>query len=105
MPLREKLKNIRMRGRVWRIFRAALFVPLIASIWTEHSYCAAMLTAIVMIITWLSSWQLRAQELEEPYYQLWLNVIEGVLSVTVMSSILVRNYIKDSDFAILLAVG
>ena len=105
MPLSEKLLNLRLRGRVWRIVRAALFVPLIACIWTEHSYSAAMLTLIVLILTWLNTWQLRVQETEAPYYQLWLNVIEGILSVTVMSSILVRNYIKDDDFEILLSVG
>lgn len=105
MPLSEKLLNLRLRGRVWRIFRAALFIPLIACIWTEHNYSAAMLTFIVLILTWLNTWQLRVQDTEAPYYQLWLNVIEGVLSVTVMSSILIRNYIKDDDFEILLSVG
>ncbi len=105
MPLSEKLLNLRLRGRVWRIFRAALFIPLIACIWTEHNYSAAMLTVIVLILTWLNTWQLRVQDTEAPYYQLWLNVIEGVLSVTVMSSILIRNYIKDDDFEILLSVG
>ena len=94
-----------MHGRIWRIFRAALFIPLIAAIWTQHSYTAAMITLIVLIISWLSNWQLRTQELEEPYYQLWLNVIEGILSVTVMTSILIRNYFVDNDFEILLSVG
>ena len=94
-----------MHGRIWRIFRAALFIPLIAAIWTQHSYTAAMITLIVLIISWLSNWQLRTQEFEEPYYQLWLNVIEGILSVTVMTSILIRNYFVDNDFEILLSVG
>ena len=105
MPLKEKLRTIRMHGRIWRIFRAALFIPLIAAIWTQHSYTAAMITLIVLIISWLSNWQLRTQEFEEPYYQLWLNVIEGILSVTVMTSILIRNYFVDNDFEILLSVG
>lgn len=105
MPLSEKLLNLRLRGRVWRIFRATLFIPLIACIWTEHNYSAAMLTFAVLILTWLNTWQLRVQDTEAPYYQLWLNVIEGILSVTVMSSILIRNYIKDDDFEILLSVG
>lgn len=105
MPLSEKLLNLRLRGRVWRIFRATLFIPLIACIWTEHNYSAAMLTFVVLILTWLNTWQLRVQDTEAPYYQLWLNVIEGILSVTVMSSILIRNYIKDDDFEILLSVG
>ena len=105
MPLKAKLRTIRMHGRIWRIFRAALFIPLIAAIWTQHSYTAAMITLIVLIISWLSNWQLRTQEFEEPYYQLWLNVIEGILSVTVMTSILIRNYFVDNDFEILLSVG
>jgi CDP-diacylglycerol--glycerol-3-phosphate 3-phosphatidyltransferase len=105
MQLSQKLLSLRLRGRVWRIFRAALFLPLIACIWTEHNYSAVMLTLIVLILTWLNTWQLRVQETEEPYYQLWLNIIEGVLSVTVMTSILIRTYIKEDDFEILLAVG
>ncbi len=105
MPLKKKLLSLRLRGRAWRIFRVALFAPLIASIWTQHNYTAAMLTLIVLILTWLNNWQLRVQEFEEPYYQLWLNVIEGILCVTVMTSILLRDFFVDGDFEILLTVG
>ena len=105
MPLKKKLLSLRLRGRAWRIFRAALFVPLIATIWTQHNYTAAMITLVVLILTWLNNWQLRVQEFEEPYYQLWLNVIEGILCVTVMTSILLRDFFVDGDFKILLAVG
>ena len=105
MPLKKKLLSLRLRGRAWRIFRAALFIPLIATIWTQHNYTAAMLTLVVLILTWLNNWQLRVQEFEEPYYQLWLNVIEGILSVTVMTSVLLRDFFLDGDFEILLAVG
>lgn len=105
MPFSEKLLNLRLRGRVWRLFRAALFIPLVACIWLQHNYTAAMLTLIVLILTWLNTWQLRVQDTEEPYYQLWLNVIEGILSTLVMSSVLIRNYLQNDDFEILLAIG
>lgn len=105
MPFSEKLLNLRLRGRVWRLFRAALFIPLVACIWLQHNYTAAMLTVIVLILTWLNTWQLRVQDTEEPYYQLWLNVIEGILSTLVMTSVLIRNYIQNDDFEILLAIG
>ncbi len=105
MPLSQKLLNLRMRGRVWRIFRAAIFIPLIAAIWTEHNYTAAALTAIILVLTWLNTWQLRVQETEEPYYELGLSILEGLLSVAVMTSIVIRDYFKDHDFEILLSVG
>lgn len=105
MPLSSKLLNLRMRGRVWRILRAAVFIPLIAAIWTEHNYTASMLTFIVLILTWLNTWQLRVQETEEPYYELGLSILEGILSVSVMTSILIRDYFADNDFEVLLCIG
>ena len=51
MPLKEKLRTIRMHGRIWRIFRAALFIPLTVATWTRHSYTAAMITPIVPILS------------------------------------------------------
>jgi len=96
---------MRIRGRFWRIFRAVIFIPIIFCIWTTHNYSAAMFILIALILSWLNNYQLKVQETEEPYYQLWLNVIEGVLSFTVMTSILVRKLIKDGDFEKLLAIG
>lgn len=105
MPLSEHVLNMRIRGRFWRIFRAVIFIPIIFCIWTAHNYSAAMFILIALILSWLNNYQLKVQETEEPYYQLWLNVIESILSFTVMTSILVRNLIKDGDFEKLLAIG
>ena len=67
MPLKKKLLSLRLRGRAWRIFRAALFIPLIATIWTQHNYTAAMITLAVLSLTWLNNWQLGVQGVGGPY--------------------------------------
>lgn len=104
MPLSESLK-LRMRGRVWRLIRTAIFIPIIYCIWTEHSLLAASCIAVALIMGWLNMYELRVQETEEPYYQLWLSVAESFLSFAVLTSVLIRNIIKFDELEKLLAVG
>ncbi|MFA6622722.1 MAG: CDP-diacylglycerol--glycerol-3-phosphate 3-phosphatidyltransferase [Fibrobacteraceae bacterium] len=104
MPLSESLK-LRMRGRVWRLIRTAIFFPIIYCIWTEHSLLAASCIAVALIMGWLNMYELRVQETEEPYYQLWLSVAESFLSFAVLTSVLIRNIIKFDELEKLLAVG
>jgi CDP-diacylglycerol--glycerol-3-phosphate 3-phosphatidyltransferase len=56
-------------------------------------------------MSWLNNYQLRVQEIEEPYYQLWLSCVEGLLSLAVMSSILIRDVIKNDELEKVLTVG
>ena len=104
MPL-SKMLNLRMRGRVWRIIRAFIFVPIFYFIWTENNIPAAGCIAMALIMSWINNYQLRVQEIEEPYYQLWMSVVEGLLSLAVMSSILIRDLIKNDELEKVLTVG
>ena len=50
---------------------------------------------IALIMGWVSLFQLRFQEIEKPYYRLWLNTIDGFLQFTVMTSIFVRDLFQN----------
>jgi len=104
MPL-SKMLNLRMRGRVWRIIRAFIFVPIFYFIWTENNIPAAGFIAMALLMSWINNYQLRVQEIEEPYYQLWISFVESLLSLAVMSSILIRDLIKNNELEKVLTVG
>ncbi|HSQ42787.1 MAG TPA: CDP-diacylglycerol--glycerol-3-phosphate 3-phosphatidyltransferase [Fibrobacteraceae bacterium] len=88
-----------------RILRALLFIPPFFLIWTEHEWLAAATLAVVTAMGWYSNLQLRYQDEEKPYYQLWLNFVDGLLSFGVMVVILVRNLYKEYEFPWILTVG
>ena len=54
---------------------------------------------------WVNLYQLRSQEIEKPYYRLWLNVIDGFLSFAVMTSIFVRDLMQNEHAEKLLGGG
>ena len=66
---------------------------------------ACAFVAIALIMGWVNLYQLRSQEIEKPYYRLWLNVIDGLLSFVVMTSIFVRDLLQNEQVEKLLAVG
>ncbi|WP_233143106.1 CDP-diacylglycerol--glycerol-3-phosphate 3-phosphatidyltransferase [Fibrobacter sp. UWR2] len=66
---------------------------------------ACAFVAIALIMGWVNLYQLRSQEIEKPYYRLWLNVIDGALSFVVMTSIFVRDLLQNEQVEKLLAVG
>lgn len=97
--------TLRIRGRFWSVLRALLFVLVIYFIWNEKTFIAATCVLAALIMGWINTYQLHIQEIEKPYYRLWLNFIDGLLSFAVMTSILVRNWIKSQEMEMILAVG
>ncbi len=84
--MNEKPSDVRLRSRVWSVLRALVFVCVIFFIWNGMAKTACAFVAIALIMGWVNLYQLRSQEIEKPYYRLWLNVIDGFLSFAVMTS-------------------
>ena len=101
----EQTSEIRLRTRIWSVLRAAVFIAVIVFIWMGMAKSACALVAVALIMGWVNLYQLRSQEIEKPYYRLWLNVIDGFLSFAVMTSIFVRDLLQNDQTEKLLAVG
>ena len=101
----EKPSDVRLRSRVWSVLRALVFVCVIFFIWNGMAKTACAFVAIALIMGWVNLYQLRSQEIEKPYYRLWLNVIDGFLSFAVMTSIFVRDLLQNEQAEKLLGIG
>ena len=101
----EQTSDIRLRTRIWSVLRAAVFIAVIVFIWMGMAKSACALVAVALIMGWVNLYQLRSQEIEKPYYRLWLNVIDGFLSFAVMTSIFVRDLLQNDQTEKLLAIG
>ena len=101
----EKPSDVRFRSRVWSVLRALVFVCVTIFIWNGMAKTACAFVAIALIMGWVNLYQLRSQEIEKPYYRLWLNVIDGFLSFVVMTSIFVRDLLQNDQAEKLLGVG
>lgn len=100
-----KISDVRFRSRIWSILRAIIFVCVIAFIWMGMAKTATAFVGIALIMGWVSLFQLRSQEIEKPYYRLWLNVIDGFLQFSVMMSIFVRDLLHSEEVEKLLGIG
>lgn len=101
----EKPSDVRFRSRVWSVLRALVFICVTIFIWNGMAKTACAFVAIALIMGWVNLYQLRSQEIEKPYYRLWLNVIDGFLSFIVMTSIFVRDLLQNDQAEKLLGVG
>lgn len=101
----EPAEEVRLRTRIWSVMRALVFVAVIIFIWQGMSKTACAFVTIAMVMGWVNLYQLRAQEIEKPYYRLWLNFIDGFLSFMVMTSIFVRDLMQQQQAEKLLGVG
>ena len=101
----ENTSDVRFRSRVWSVLRALVFVCVIIFIWNGMAKTACAFVAIALVMGWVNLYQLRSQEIEKPYYRLWLNIIDGALSFVVMTSIFVRDLLQNEQVEKLLAVG
>lgn len=101
----EPAEEVRLRTRIWSVLRALVFVAVIIFIWQGMAKTACAFVAIAMIMGWVNLYQLRAQEIEKPYYRLWLNFIDGFLSFMVMTSIFVRDLMQYDQAEKLLGIG
>jgi len=101
----EKTSDVRFRTRIWSVLRAIVFICVIIFIWNGMSKTACAFVGIALVMGWVNLYQLRSQEIEKPYYRLWLNVVDGFLSFAVMTSIFVRDLMQNEQAEKLLAVG
>ncbi len=101
----EKTSDVRLRTRVWSVLRALVFVAVIIFIWQGMAKTACAFVLIALAMGWVNLYQLRSQEVEKPYYRLWLNVIDGALSFIVLTSIFIRDLTQGNQVEKLLAVG
>jgi len=106
MPIKQIGRvALRLYGRIWRIARVAAYAPVFYFLWTDSNAWAATTLALVLLMGWHSSFRLRSQEIEKPYYQLWLCFVEGLLSFSVMTSIFIRDLRQGEAPEKMLAVG
>ena len=101
----NKASGVRLRSRIWSILRAIVFVCVIVFIWMGMAKTATAFVGIALVMGWVNLFQLRSQEIEKPYYRLWLNFIDGLLQFSVMSSIFVRELILQGNTEKLLGIG
>ena len=101
----EKTSDVRFRSRIWSVLRAIVFICVIIFIWNGMAKTACSFVAIALIMGWVNLYQLRSQEIEKPYYRLWLNVVDGFLSFAVLTSIFIRDLMQNDQPEKLLAVG
>ena len=101
----KEASDARLRSRIWSILRAIVFVCVIVFIWKGMAKTATAFVGIALIMGWVNLFQLRSQEIEKPYYRLWLNVIDGFLQFSVMTSIFVRDLLHSDNVEKLLGVG
>jgi len=94
-------------GRVLRIIRIFAYFPVFYFIWeSQYLKLAAANISIILISAWYLHFQVRQQDTEKPYYQLWLSFVEGVFAFAVMLCILVRDsLIEEHEPEKMLAVG
>ncbi|MBQ5464176.1 MAG: CDP-diacylglycerol--glycerol-3-phosphate 3-phosphatidyltransferase, partial [Fibrobacter sp.] len=101
----EKTSDVRLRSRIWSILRALVFICVIIFIWEGWTTMACSFVGIALIMGWVNLYQLRFQEIEKPYYRLWLNTIDGFLQFTVMTSIFVRDLLQNESAEKILGIG
>lgn len=101
----ENRTDVRLRSRIWSLLRALVFICVIIFIWLGMAKTACAFVLIALIMGWVNLYQLRSQEIEKPYYRLWLNVIDGLLQFCVMTSIFVRDLYYSESAEKLLGIG
>ena len=101
----ENPSDVRMRTRVWSVLRALVFICVIIFIWEGWTTMACSFVGIALVMGWVNLFQLKSQEIEKPYYRLWLNTIDGFLQFMVMTSIFVRDLFQNDSVEKLLGVG
>jgi len=89
--------NRQLYGRVLRILRILAYFPVFYFIWAGYSKLAAVNISIILIVAWYLHFKIRQQDIEKPYYQLWLSFVEGIFAFAVMLCIFIRDSLSDDD--------
>ena len=87
-------------GRALRILRILAYFPVFYFIWADFKWAnelAAINISIILMGAWYLYFRVRQQDIEKPYYQLWLSFVEGVFAFAVMLCIFIRNSSADDD--------
>jgi len=92
-------------GRILRILYIFAFLPVFYFIWDEYARLAAVNISIILIVSWYLQFRIRHQDIEKPYYQLWLSFVEAIFVFAVMLCIFIRYSIVENELEKMLAVG
>ena len=92
-------------GRILRILYIFAFLPVFYFIWDEYAKLAAISISIILIVSWYLQFRIRHQDIEKPYYQLWLSFVEAIFVFAVMLCIFIRYSIVENELEKMLAVG
>jgi len=96
-------------GRALRIIRIFAYLPVFYFIWQDRPYfneLAAINISLILLGAWYLHFQVRQQDIEKPYYQLWLSFIEGIFAFAVMLCLFIRDsLLEDTEPEKMLAVG
>ncbi len=103
--IKNEREMLRFWGRVWNIVQFAVLITASCFIWAEMLHAASICVLAVLIIGWVKLYKLRAMDVEKPYYRLWLNFVDGILSLSILGSIFLYNYVHYQNIEILLGVG
>jgi len=97
--------NKLLYGRILRILHIFAFLPVFYFIWDEYAKLAAVNVSIILIVSWYLQFRVRQQDIEKPYYQLWLSFVEAFFVFAVMLCIFIRDSLAENEPEIMLAVG
>ncbi len=101
----ESKDSLRHRGRAWNIVQFVFLLAVIAFIWAGMMHMATAISLCVMIIGWVKIYRLHSLELEKPYYRLWLNFVDGLLSASVLGSLFLYDYVHTDSIEKILGIG
>jgi len=97
--------NRQLYGRGLRILRILAYFPVFYFLWEGYLKLAVVNISIILIGAWYLSFRIRQQDVEKPYYQLWLSFIEGLFAFAVMFWIFIRDSLSENGPDKMLAVG
>jgi CDP-diacylglycerol--glycerol-3-phosphate 3-phosphatidyltransferase len=80
-------------------------LPVFYFIWDEYEKLAVLNISIILIVSWYLQFRIRQQDIEIPYYQLWLSFVEAFFAFAVMLCIFIRDSIVENELEKMLAVG
>jgi CDP-diacylglycerol--glycerol-3-phosphate 3-phosphatidyltransferase len=95
----------RFYGRVLRILRLLAYLPVFYFLWDGYPKLAAANISVILLSAWYLHFKLRQQDIEKPYYQLWLSFVEGIFAFAVMLCIFIKHSISENEPERMLAVG
>jgi CDP-diacylglycerol--glycerol-3-phosphate 3-phosphatidyltransferase len=101
----ETLAKKLFYGRILRILRILAYLPVFYFLWEGYSKLAAANISIILLGAWYLHFNVRHQDIEQPFYQLWLSFVEGLFAFAVMLCIFIKHSLSDQEPEIMLAVG